>query len=130
MDLRKLELCAVALTALLCCFALAWNILLRTGQPLFSISHNIETARHDAQPVQETAPSEPPFRYVDLNSAGAEELETLEGIGPALAERIVAWREEHGPFRRVQELARVKGVSEQLVEKNLGRMIAVTEDST
>ncbi|PZE68920.1 helix-hairpin-helix domain-containing protein [Curtobacterium sp. MCBD17_021] len=49
---------------------------------------------------------------VDLNVADATALETLPGIGPALAERILAWREEHGGFRSVEDLLEVSGIGE------------------
>lgn len=47
---------------------------------------------------------------VDLNSADAAALDALPGIGPVLAERIVAWREENGPFTSVDELGEVSGI--------------------
>jgi competence protein ComEA len=47
---------------------------------------------------------------VNLNSATVAELETLPGIGPALAERIVAYREQHGPFRTVKDVQKVPGI--------------------
>ncbi len=47
---------------------------------------------------------------VDINRASAEELQTLPGIGPALAARVVAWRAEHGPFRSADELEKVPGI--------------------
>ncbi len=49
---------------------------------------------------------------VDLNAADASGLEQLSGIGPVLAERIVAWREEHGRFRSVDQLREVSGIGE------------------
>lgn len=49
---------------------------------------------------------------VRLNVAGVEELETLPGVGPVLAERIVAYREEHGPFAVVEDLLDVPGIGE------------------
>ena len=49
---------------------------------------------------------------LDLNAATAEELAELPGIGEALGERIVAWREINGPFRDVGELDDVPGVGE------------------
>jgi competence protein ComEA len=49
---------------------------------------------------------------VDLNAADATALETLPGIGPALAERIIAWRDEHGGFRSVEDLLEVSGIGE------------------
>jgi competence protein ComEA len=49
---------------------------------------------------------------VRLNLAGVEELETLPGVGPVLAERIVAYRQEHGPFAVVEDLLDVPGIGE------------------
>ncbi|MCS7166006.1 MAG: helix-hairpin-helix domain-containing protein [Gemmatales bacterium] len=51
-----------------------------------------------------------PWGSLDLNRASAEALTALPGIGPKLAQRIVAYRDEHGPFRRVDELLRVPGI--------------------
>lgn len=49
---------------------------------------------------------------VDLNAADAATLETLPGIGPALAERILAWREEHGRFATVEDLLDISGIGD------------------
>jgi competence ComEA-like helix-hairpin-helix protein len=51
---------------------------------------------------------------VSLNHASRAELEKLPGIGPALAARIVEWRERYGPFRRAEHLMMVRGISERL----------------
>jgi competence protein ComEA len=50
---------------------------------------------------------------VNLNTATAKELETLPGIGPALAKRIVAFREKRQGFRRIEELLAIPGISER-----------------
>lgn len=47
---------------------------------------------------------------VDVNTAGAGELQALPGIGPVLADRIVAWRTEHGAFADVDALREVPGI--------------------
>lgn len=47
---------------------------------------------------------------LDLNSVDAAALDALPGIGPVLAERIVAWRDENGPFTSVDELGEVSGI--------------------
>ncbi|NLT72675.1 MAG: ComEA family DNA-binding protein [Chloroflexi bacterium] len=47
---------------------------------------------------------------LNINSAGAAELATLPGIGPVLAERIVAYRSENGPFRAVDDIIDVSGI--------------------
>jgi len=57
----------------------------------------------------------PEPRPVDLNHATALELESLPGIGPVLASRIVVDRDEHGPFRGIDDLQRVKGVGPAIV---------------
>lgn len=51
-----------------------------------------------------------PGLVVDLNAADAAALESLPGIGPVLAERVVAWREESGPFAAVDDLSAVRGI--------------------
>jgi competence protein ComEA len=49
---------------------------------------------------------------LDLNTATAQELEQLDGVGPALAAAIVAYREEHGGFAPLDELDEVSGIGE------------------
>lgn len=50
---------------------------------------------------------------VDINTADAETLKALPGIGPALAENIIAYREEHGGFDAVEELMEVSGIGKE-----------------
>jgi len=53
---------------------------------------------------------------VSLSSATAEQLETLDGIGPKLAARIIEWRDTHGGFRTVDDLNDVPGIGEARME--------------
>ncbi|WOF24651.1 ComEA family DNA-binding protein [Microbacterium betulae] len=53
---------------------------------------------------------------VDVNTADAAALETLPRIGPTLAGRIVAWREENGPFTTVDDLLAVSGIGDKMLE--------------
>lgn len=59
----------------------------------------------------------PPAEVLDLNRARAEDLERLPGVGPVLARRIAAHREQYGPFRSVDELLAVRGIGERLLER-------------
>ncbi len=47
---------------------------------------------------------------INLNTATLEQLDTLDGVGPGIAQRILDYREQHGGFRRVEELAEVPGI--------------------
>jgi competence ComEA-like helix-hairpin-helix protein len=53
---------------------------------------------------------------LDLNAATAEELDGLPEIGPVLAARIIAWREVHGPFQTVDDLKKVSGIGNKILE--------------
>jgi competence protein ComEA len=53
---------------------------------------------------------------VDINSADERELQALPGIGPALAARIIAFRETNGPFDSVDDLADISGVTPHIID--------------
>jgi len=64
------------------------------------------------------------FAQVDINKAGVAELSSLYNVGEKKAAAIVAYREEHGCFGSVEELAKVRGISTKTLEKNRGEMTA------
>jgi competence ComEA-like helix-hairpin-helix protein len=69
---------------------------------------NADAPRSDASATPIRNPKAP--LVVDINHASAAELERLPRVGPALALRIIAWREAHGPFRSVEDLRHVRGI--------------------
>ncbi len=71
----------------------------------------------DAPPVNDKA-------KVDLNVATIEQLDELPGVGPTTARRIVDYRDENGPFKRIEDLMNVKGIGEKKFLK-LKELIAV-----
>jgi len=66
----------------------------------------------------------PPPRPLDLNTASADSLERLPGIGPVTAARIIVDRDERGAFRSPDDLQRVKGIGPKTVEKLKGLVVA------
>ena len=58
-------------------------------------------------------PRLPPEHPVNLNTATATELMQLPRVGPKMAQRIVAFRQEHGPFQRPEDLMNIKGIGEK-----------------
>lgn len=54
-----------------------------------------------------------PNQKININTANQAELETLPGIGPALAQRIITYRTEHGPFRTPEDLKEVSGIGDK-----------------
>ena len=55
--------------------------------------------------------------YVDVNSAGKQELMTLPGIGEAKADAILNYRKKNGPFRAAEDLLNVPGIGESILEQ-------------
>jgi competence protein ComEA len=53
---------------------------------------------------------------VDLNAATAAQLESLPGVGPATAQAIISWRQQHGGFRSVDDLLEVRGIGPAKLE--------------
>ncbi|MEA2303685.1 MAG: competence protein ComEA [Solirubrobacteraceae bacterium] len=60
---------------------------------------------------------------VDLNAATLEQLDTLDGVGPAIAAKILAWREEHGGFRSVDDLGQIPGIGPKRLEALRSRVM-------
>jgi len=54
---------------------------------------------------------------VNLNRASVDELQTLPGVGPVLAQRMVDWRKAHGRYRAVDDLQEVKGIGKKRLEQ-------------
>ena len=62
-------------------------------------------------------PDAPAHSSIDLNTASAQTLASLPGIGPSIAQRIIEYRDERGPFREAEELMNVKGIGPKKFER-------------
>ena len=91
-------------------------------------------AQVDVQAIQPRAaasPSRSPSGIVgtlNLNMADAESLQGLPGIGPVLAERILAYRQAHGPFQTVENLQQVPGIGPKRWERMRHAIRVVAEE--
>jgi competence protein ComEA len=56
------------------------------------------------------------FAVVNINTATVKELMTLKGVGQKRAEAIIKYRKEHGKFKNIYELAKVKGISKKMID--------------
>ena len=74
------------------------------------------------------AKTEQALKPVNINIATEEELIAVEGIGPTLAQRIVAYREEHGPFADIESIMDVNGIGEGIFE-TIRQQITVEDDT-
>ena len=81
------------------------------------------------QPPTPQAPAKAAAAAVNLNTATASQLDALPGVGPALAERILEYRQKNGGFKKVEELMNIKGIGEKSFLK-LKPLVTVTPAKT
>lgn len=142
MKISKVEFAAVLLAAVFLAFTGGWFLRGSTqARPVW-----VETERTLAQetpivftpaPAETAAePSAAPTASVsgtgkvDLNTATAEELMTLPGIGEKRAADIIAYREANGPFRIPEDLTRVSGIGEGILAGLIDQVTVSQEEET
>lgn len=119
MKISRLEAVLLLITALALVFMAAYYLGSRSGLPV------TVTAARDAEVSESVPVRESAAVLVDINTATAEELEALPGIGETRAAAIVEYREANGPFRRIEDLTQVAGIGEGILEQ-IGDEITVT----
>ena len=77
-----------------------------------NLAASVSDGQHIRIPSAVAGSEDPESGKVAINQANAEELESLPGVGPVLAQRIFDYREAHGPFEMVEDLLDVPGIGE------------------
>lgn len=104
--IAKVEWLLLGMTALFLCFLLALFHRDRAAPA------GVEAETELPASQEEVLPDLPDLTPLDLNTATAEELAGLPGIGEELARRIVEYRAEHGAFQSIEDIMEVSGIGE------------------
>jgi competence protein ComEA len=70
------------------------------------------------------AQSAAPKAKVNINTASASELETLPGVGPKVAQKIIDFRTKNGNFKKIEEIMKIQGIGEKIFD-NIRELITV-----
>ena len=71
----------------------------------------------EAAPPPNGAPPDTSTEKININTASVEELDKLPGIGPVIAQAIIDYRAQNGPFKKIEDINAVKGIGDALFEK-------------
>ena len=109
LTIRILISTAVAMAAMILCY----NAVFVPKMPPISVSVSGETIKSPSDSYEKIQ-----VEKININTADEETLsENLTGIGPAIAERIISYRNHYGGFQTIEELKNVKGIGDKIFEK-------------
>lgn len=109
LTIRILISTAIAMAAVILCY----NAVFVPKMPPISVSVSGETIKSPSDSYENTQ-----VEKVNINTADKDTLsENLTGIGPAIAERIISYRNHYGGFQTINELKNVKGIGDKIFEK-------------
>ncbi len=119
MKLQKSEIWAVGITAALFLLLLGFQYGARRAPAEITVTELGTPAPTAAETTEPVSAADAP---VNINTADEAALRTLQGVGEVLAQRILDYRAEHGPFQTVDELTNVKGIGSGILEANRARL--------
>lgn len=114
--MKKASLVIITLTLVCCGFSLGFFLGRGSGTGSVRVSTVPTAAVNQSQPTTEGSTDPSILIPLDINTATADELTALPGIGTTLAQRIVSYREVHGPFENLAQLLDVEGIGEKKLE--------------
>ena len=119
MKISGLEKGILALTAAFLLLTVGYFLGQRSGGEPYTVSAQTLWTEEAAARALETPQEAASVQQVNINTAGAEELEALPGIGQVRSQAIVDDREANGPFRFPEEITRVPGIGQGTLEEIL-----------
>lgn len=123
MRLTRAEKCVILITALFLVFAIGVHAGQGEKRDELYVSEGVSGARRPLDGTVEVKDGQQPSlnddlpAVVNINTAGAQELMTLSGIGEKLAGRIIEYREENGFFEKPQDITLVPGIGDGIYSK-------------
>lgn len=102
------------------CLCLALGLSAFTGEVLANRAEAVVNGGTSSPLAPATAPTK---ETVNINTATAQQLTQLQGIGARKAEAIVQYRDENGPFTDIEQLQEVPGIGPTLIEHNRARLV-------
>lgn len=113
MKLTKSEKCAILICAVFLSLSLGFALGQQKQEPVFVVTESSFTAEREPEGIADGGAAQ---NRLNINLATAVELETLEGVGPVLAERIIAYRESEGEFKKIEDITKVRGIGASVFE--------------
>ena len=120
--ISRYEKAALGLTAAFLLFTGGWFYARQSAAQPYTVTVSQSAPEESPAPAASGSEEERPDsllegEVIDINSAPAEDLERLPGIGEKRAAAIIAYREEHGPFRIVEDITNVSGIGEGILSQ-------------